>query len=572
MHLDERFRSVTGESDRDPLLPYWTTYSYDLLNRVTQMQRPIGASNSTLQTTTYQHAGRTTTVADANSYATTTVSDVNGWLRKTTDAVGYAVTLAYDAAGSKTGVTDSESHTLWTGTYQYGIAPFNVTASDPDLGAWSYTFDALGERTGWKDAKTKSFSETYDALSRPLTRSEPDLFTQWTWGSTPANHNVGKLTASCTGPGTNPTACTSAGLAESDTYDSLARLYQRTFTITGDPALSYTYQYGATNGLLSTLTYPVTTSGYALQLQYAYSAGYLQTVTDVSDSPNVTLWTANTMNPDGTISQETLLTAPPNSTSIVTNRSYDAVTHWLGSVTAGVSGGTGLENQSYLYGLTGTVTQRQNNTLGLTENFYYDHDYRLTSSKLGGVQNLSIGYDSNGNITSRSDVASGATWTYDPTHYHEVTQAGSSAYTYTYDANGNAATRNGSTISWTSYNYPSSITAVEASGTETVSFLYGPDRQRWQQNYNNGTEVTIYIGGLLEQVASGGITNWRHYVYAGKEPVAVYSRTSTLVNTWSYFYTESPTAAASAMWANPLPPTAHGAIPRPGPGRPPPPI
>ena len=76
------------------------------------------------------------------------------------------------------------------------------------------------------------------------------------------------------------------------------------------------------------------------------------------------------------------------------------------------------------------------------------------------------------------------------------------------------------------------------SGTETVAFAYGPDRQRWQQNYNSGTEVTNYIGGLLEQVGSSAGTTWRHYIYAGREPVAVYSRTSTLVNTWSYFYTD----------------------------------
>ena len=115
-------------------------------------------------------------------------------------------------------------------------------------------------------------------------------------------------------------------------------------------------------------------------------------------------------------------------------------------------------------------------------------------------------------------------------------KGGSSTRTkYTYDLNGNAITRNGSPVSWTSYNYPSSVSANDVSGTETVAFSYGPNRQRWQQNYNSGTEVTNYIGGLLEQVASGGITSWRHYIYAGNEPVAVYSRTSTLVNAWNYF-------------------------------------
>src|SRR5438270_378968 len=93
-------------------------------------------------------------------------------------AVGGAVITdgtTYDAAGSKTGVTDSLGNTLWSGTYNYGLAPFPATTSDMDLGNWSYTVDALGEATAWRDAKGRSFSATYDAISRLLTRSEPDF-------------------------------------------------------------------------------------------------------------------------------------------------------------------------------------------------------------------------------------------------------------------------------------------------------------------------------------------------------------------------------------------------------------
>ena len=77
-----------------------------------------------------------------------------------------------------------------------------------DRGAWGFTVDALGERTAWTDAKGQQFAQTYNALSQPLTRSEPDFFTQWTWGTTPAAYNVGRLAAVCTGTGANPTGCT----------------------------------------------------------------------------------------------------------------------------------------------------------------------------------------------------------------------------------------------------------------------------------------------------------------------------------------------------------------------------
>jgi len=108
---------------------------------------------------------------------------------------------------------------------------------------------------------------------------------------------------------------------------------------------------------------------------------------------------------------------------------------------------------------------------------------------------------------------------------------------FTYDANGNAITRFGSPITWSSYNYPSSVTAVDVTGTETVQFSYGPDRSRWMQNYDSGTETTYYVGGLMEQVETN-ITDYRHYVYAGSEPVAILSRKSTGVNTWSYLISD----------------------------------
>ena len=434
--------------------------------------------------------------------------------------MGYAVTTAYDAAGSPTAVTDGSGNNLWfNATYAYGVAPFLLGATDMDLGAWSYTVDALGERTGWKDAKNQTFSATFDPLGRPLTRTEPDLFTQWTWGSTASSHNIGRLQGVCTGTGTTlrvnrifheARKLTDSVMANAQVYVPSRFLGYGTFT--------YTRAYNATTGLLSTLTYPVSTSGYALQLQYGYQNELLQSVADVSDSPNVTVWTANTQNPAGQLTQETL------GTGIVTSRAYDAVTGWLASVQSGIGSGAAIQNQSFLYDELGNVTQRQDGNQGLTENAYYDADYRLTSTNLNNTQDLSVSYDATGNITSRSDIGAGAAWTYDPVHKHQATNIAGIGLTYSYDANGNVTSRGGSPITWSSYNYPISITVASQAGSESVSLSYGPDRSRWQQQYSStgfgNASTTNYIGGLLEQVNSGGVTTWRHYIYAGKEPVA----------------------------------------------------
>lgn len=508
---------------------YDSTYSYDVLNRVVQAQRPINQGDSTLQTTTYGYAGDTTTITDPYQHTRKLIHDPNGWLRQTQDALGYSVILGYDAAGSKTSVTDSLGNSLWTGTYAYGVAPFLVGETDVDRGTWGYTVDALGERTAWTDAKAQHFYASYDARSRLLTRTEPDLYTQWTWGSSAASHNIGKLASVCTGTGS---ACSSSYYSEAETYDNLGRQYQRAIAIPSMGTYTYTWQYNATTGLLDTLTYPVSTSGQALQLKYGYQYGILQSITDVLDSPNVTVWQANARDAAGQVTQETL------GNGLVTNRAYDAVTQWLTSVQSGPGGGATVQNQGFLYDEVGNVTQRQDNNLGLSEDFYYDSDNRLSYSTLNGTQNLSLTYNGMGNIESRSDLAGGAAWTYDTVHLHQVRQAGSSSYQYVYDANGNASSRQGSSITWASYNYPTLINDT-ATG-ESVSFYYGPDRRAWLENTqtSSGTEQAYHVGGLLDIVSSGGVTDFRHYIYAGNKPVAIDSRKSSGTNAFYYLLSD----------------------------------
>lgn len=512
-------------STTDPC-PYWTTMAYDILNRVTQVQRPINQNDSTLQTTSYAYAGDTTTITDPNENTRTLIKDVNGWLRQTKDALGYAVILGYDAAGAKNSVTDSLGNTLWTGTYAYGISAFLIGESDVDRGTWGYTVDALGERTAWTDPKGQQFYESYDALSRPLTRTEPDLFTQWTWGSSAASHNIGKLASVCTGTGS---ACSSSDYSESETYDSLGRPYQRAIAIPSMGTYTYTWQYNATTGLLNTLTYPTGSSGKALELQYAYQNGILQSITDILDSPNVTIWQAGAQNPAGQITQDTL------GNGLVTSRAYDAVTHWLSSVQSGPGGGASIQNLSFLYDEAGNVTQRQDGIYDLTEDFYYDNDYRLSYSTLGGTQNLSMTYDPMGNITNKSTVSNNATWTYDSVHLHQVREAGSTAYEYTYDANGNMTSWAGEPITWTSYNYPTKISDT----SDTFTFAYAPDRSVWLEVQTGGAGTTTYRLGspLMSIVVGSGATTDRNYIYAGNQPVAIDERTSAS-NTFYYLLTD----------------------------------
>ena len=123
------------------------------------------------------------------------------------------------------------------------------------------------------------------------------------------------------------------------------------------------------------------------------------------------------------------------------------------------------------------------------------------------------------------------TYTYHATKKHQVAST-SNGWSFAYDANGNMHTGRGSTIDWTSFNYPASI----ANGANTSTFSYTPDRQYWKQvsNYaSGGAATTIYVGGLLEKVTTAAGTDYRHMIRAGSSTI-VLSRQSSGTNSNTY--------------------------------------
>jgi RHS repeat-associated protein len=161
-----------------------------------------------------------------------------------------------------------------------------------------------------------------------------------------------------------------------------------------------------------------------------------------------------------------------------------------------------------------------------------------------------------GNITTQTGLGTYAYPAAGQPRPHGVTSVtgtfnGITNPSFSYDANGNMISRAGSTVGWSSYNYPETISASDVTGTEEVQFSYGPDRQRWKQIYTSPTptETTYYVGGLIDVVFVNSTTNYRHYIYAGSEPVAVYSRTAAGVNTMSYML-EDHQGGVSAIASN----------------------
>lgn len=483
---------------------YYATTTYDLAHRPIQISRPKSAGDPSVQSTTISYLGQTVEIEDALQKTAVQVFDVLGRVYRSTDHGGYYQQFEYDAFGSLRRVRDNND-TLFQATYAYGAAAFKLTSSDMDLGAWSYTPNALGEVVAHTDAKGQNFTATYDKLSRPKKRTEPGLTTDWVWGNSAAAKNIGRLGS-----------ISVAGHSEVYVYDSLGRLSQKTTTA---DAVAYVENYGyhSQTGLLDSMRYPTSTSGYRLKLKYDYQYGLLHKVSDFDASTTV-FWEAQDVDARGNVIHESLGSA------LESIRMYDEVTGLIDYAVGGPNANGFRQNLEFKWNEVGNLIERKDLKRSRTENYYYDNLHRLDYSTNNGVQNLDLSYAMNGNILSKSDVGSG-TWTYHATKKHAV--IATPGNTFNYDANGNQTVRNGNTVSWSSYNYPTSI--AHGSG-KSHAYSYSGHRKRWKTVYNNGStsETTISVGQqLLDKRTEGSFTEYRHYINVGDRTVASYTRPST---------------------------------------------
>jgi len=90
---------------------FWTINSYDPLNRLVLSQRPISATNSSLQTTSWAYSGRKTVTTDPLGKPTSTFTKVTGSFGRTLDNNGYYVNFNHDAFGAVLSVTGNSPPT-----------------------------------------------------------------------------------------------------------------------------------------------------------------------------------------------------------------------------------------------------------------------------------------------------------------------------------------------------------------------------------------------------------------------------------------------------------------------------
>lgn len=482
---------------------YFTTYNYDVLNRVTGVKRPQDSSVAT--TTAY--VGLTTTAINAKSQQRIERRNAAGELIEVEDDLGGKVQYAYYADGSlrTTQVSGGDRAAgvptgSLTTTLSYDDVGRRTAVNDPDKGSWSYQYNRFGEMTLQTDAKGQASAMVYDELGRLANRIDRradtsiEANTNWVYDS--ASNGVGQL---------DYVHETVGGYIKAIEYDGLGRVAKTGISLSANESYFQRVSYDQYGRVYQQYDAAGPLSG----TQNIYkSTGYLEAVVDPT-APATEFYRVSSMSPRGQVSSET-------NGAVATVRQYAGITGRLEEIRSTV-GLANVQLLNYGYDTLGNLESRRDRSGGkdVTETFGYDDLNRLTSQQVGGQAAVVVAYDSFGNVKSKTGVG---TYSYGsgsngagPHAVTTVTPASGPAATFSYDANGNNVSGESRSLQYTTFDKPHEITRF---GHKT-ELSYDPDRayyKRVDTTGSNQVTTTVYIGNVERVTKPDGSIQLRRYL------------------------------------------------------------
>jgi RHS repeat-associated protein len=501
--------------------PTWqnvTVTTSDVLGRSTKIETPTDQVDLTSTRMMYSIAGSLfkTTTWDPKNNATKSWKDVWGRVAQVTAADGPVLVYNYDIADRLTSIEQHDRvnyNLLATTSLTYDIAGRKIQMTDPDMGVWNYSYDALGNLKWQLDARAQHICLYYDALNR-LTGKEYRKFEGCSGTNLPVTFTYDQTTDGNKGVGRR-TAMNDLSGSTTWKYDERGRLLDEVKSINGAGTFKTQWTYNPADQV-ATMTYPGGADG---------SAGEVVT---------------NTYNPQMVLSGVAGTDTYLNSTNYdasgrVTKRLYDSLgeqfesftyNNWSTSlgllqrheVRRGLT--FSLLNLAYTYDGNGNILTINDSALAApqTQTFTYDTLNRLTSAKACLTSTPATcdyndpvyAYDNYGRLTTRPG---GGTLTYNPNHIHAVTSVLDTSVTpnvtsssYSYDANGNTVARNDVPVGSTTKNYILGYDAenrlVDVSKDADANFIYDGDGNRVlgtvRQPDSSTFVSTVYIGNYYE--------------------------------------------------------------------------
>lgn len=488
---------------------------FDDLNRQEQI---IGAIYQAT-TFTYDAMGNRITATDALNRPTTVYTyDTLSRLTNTRDANVKNISYQYNDLDQLRFVTDPIG--LIT-EYQYNELGQLEKLISPDTGTASYTYDLSGNRETQTDARNITVTYGYDGLNRITTKTYPGtsnpLNVSYTYDE--RANGIGKLTGMVDGQGNT----------EYD-YDVYGNLIEKRRNTNSQVYVTH-YNYD-NNDRLDTLTYH---SGRTV----AYGRNTLGQVTTVTTTPsggsaqtiatNITylpfgamedmVW-GNSLSLDQTYDTDYRLT--DQILASIYNRTYDY--DLVNNIKTITDNTPAAKNQSFNYDAldrlddaTGTGTYGVLNydyddvgnrtTLAVDANPVINYDYSLTANnRLDNIDGVSIGYDANGNTTSKDNK----TYTYDDMNRMSQAVVGARTSNYTYNGHGERIKKSGTTT--TLYHYDESGNLLyESDGANAVQTEYiwlGNQRLAMVQGSDLYYSHTDHLGTVQLLTDTNGAVAW----------------------------------------------------------------
>ncbi|MDD5368415.1 MAG: hypothetical protein PHQ40_04975 [Anaerolineaceae bacterium] len=538
--------------------------TFDLLGRVISTRNPDGAATTTSYEVVSNNGENVlqTTTTDARTKITVTLTNAFGQVTKVTPPGGNpAISYEYYPTGNLYKVKQPKDGTsTWDTVLFYDLAGRKTSMDDPDMGHWSYTYDALGNVLTQVDAANNATCLFYDVGNRlkgkvwraagqgACPESDPgsyviayDYDAYW--------HNGQQLTyVDEDGVTQSPSSSAVKGLrtamwdASGKTiwlYDSYGRVTREVRELTnGLGTFEIAHSYYTHSDLVNSTTYPT-----GEEVFYEYDNRQLPTGMYVFTAPGVKKYIAGGSGATGTpvqYDQTGRMTSNTLGNGLPVTYTYNPISQanaggLLAAIQAGQPGAL-LLDLAYTYHADGNIHTIRDILSGVvqTSTFTYDGANRLLTAVTAGgpIPGFSLSYAFNpttGWLESRTDQLTGITtaFTKDFQHPNAVGEVafstgGQTTQTdgFTYDANGNMLIRNEGGIlythEWTKDNRLKRVT-WESGGSNTVTFVYDGDGNRILRIEKNqqGTQfsefTTIYIGGIYENKVNSAYRNQTQY-------------------------------------------------------------
>lgn len=310
-----------------------------------------------------------------------------GQLKQTTDPTQNIASYSYNALGLVYQATGVDNAVI---SQQYDSYGRLTQLNDPDKGVENFHYNALGELAKKVAADSVNKINYRNPLGQvvqtKVVQGSERLIYSFNYNNSPLLHNESTTNA-----------------ATSYSYDNYHRHYIKTTTLDNNTWSQTTY-YDSVGRLFR----ETDISGNNRGLQYQYTLGTLDRIFELKTGRSY--YRATAADAFNNITQYQV------GSNIPVSKQYDAGTGYLRSILAGSS--NGIQNQAYRYDQLGSLRYRANyNAFGsqtLVESFGYDQLNRLTTVNFNQLSapSQSVVYNANGSIRTKSDVVSGAQYSY----------------------------------------------------------------------------------------------------------------------------------------------------------------